>query len=472
MPGKFLEAMRPISKILPEVAPPKRRVTLTEKIFWTMLVLVVYLVMCQVPLYGIQTPQGTDPFFYMRVIFASTRGSLMEFGIGPIVTAGLILQLLAGAKIIEVDLTNPEDRALFTSASKFLAIIMTAVQASAFLLGGWYGRLSPQVSIIVFLQLFIAGIIVILLDELVQKGWGLGSGISIFIAAGVAQAIMWRCFSPIPMQDGKYLGALIAFAQGLAANEGWAAFRRTGGLPDMIGFTTTMVVLLIIIYLEGVRVEIPISHATYRGFSAKYPVKLLYVSNIPVIFAASLYANISFFSQLLWSRYNSNNSNFWLNLIAQFKTTEEGTQPVGGIVYYMIPPRTIDAIFQDPLRMVVYVALFTLICVVFAKVWVELGGMDPDTVAEQLVSSGMQIHGWRRSKKAIAVILRKYIPTVTVLGGIIVGLIASIADWLGCFGSGMGILLMVDIFYQYYQLLLQERALEAYPSLAKLLGRR
>jgi len=67
-------------------------------------------------------------------------------------------------------------------------------------------------------------------------------------------------------------------------------------------------------------------------------------------------------------------------------------------------------------------------------------------------------------------ILKRYIPVVAVLGGVIVGLIASVADFFGVFGSGMGVLLSVGILYQYYQLLMQERVAEMYPALRGLLG--
>jgi len=60
---------------------------------------------------------SADPFYWIRVILASNRGTLMELGISPIVTSGLIMQLLAGAKIIEVGDT-PKDRALFNGAQK------------------------------------------------------------------------------------------------------------------------------------------------------------------------------------------------------------------------------------------------------------------------------------------------------------------------------------------------------------------
>lgn len=54
----------------------------------------------------------------MRVILASNRGTLMELGITPIVTSGMIMQLLSGANLIHVDYSLKEDRALFSGAQK------------------------------------------------------------------------------------------------------------------------------------------------------------------------------------------------------------------------------------------------------------------------------------------------------------------------------------------------------------------
>ena len=71
----------------------------------------------QIPLFGIMSSDSADPFYWIRVILASNRGTLMELGISPIVTSGMIMQLLAGAKIIEVGDT-PKDRALFNGAQK------------------------------------------------------------------------------------------------------------------------------------------------------------------------------------------------------------------------------------------------------------------------------------------------------------------------------------------------------------------
>ena len=471
MPGRFLNFFRPIIKFIPEASPPDRKVGFGEKFLWTGLVLVIYLVMSEIPLYGIsRSPE--DPFYYMRVIFASTRGTLTELGIGPIVTAGLILQLLAGSGIITVDFANPDDRTLFTGVNKIFSIIMTIFTATVYILGGAYGELSFEASILLFSQLISAGLILMLLDELVQKGWGIGSGISLFIVAGVAKGIFWSCFAPIPMEDGKFYGAILAFFQSLFSGQGLlGSLHRQGDLPDMIGFISTVLVFLIVIYFEIVRIELPISYAKYRGFRSRYPVKLLYVSNIPVILASALFANIYLFSQILWSNFNQNNENFWLSLLGTYDPTSH--EPIGGLVLYVTPPRGIDAITANLgglVRAIVYVVIMVIICVLFAKVWIEVGGLGSRTTAEQLIDSGMQIPGFRRSYKPIQSLLDKYVPTLTVLGGLIVGAIAASADLLNVFGSGMGALLSVGILYQLYQQIAQEQIMDTYPMLRRIIG--
>jgi preprotein translocase SecY subunit len=483
MAGRFLSLFKPIARGIPEIKAPERRVRFNEKLFWTALVLILFLVMSEVPLYGITTT-ALGELAALRVIFASSRGSLMELGIGPIVTAGLILQLLAGSQMIEVDMNNPEDRGLFTTASKVFSIILTGIQATAYIIGGMYGALSGTVAIIVFLQLVASGIIVLLLDELVQKGWGFGSGISLFIMAGVAQSIFWESFSPVSaIGESRSYGLFIAFAQVLSAGQPVSLLwlRENAQNPSLLGFMVTIVAFLVIIYMEGVRVELPLSYAGYKGFRSRYPIKLLYVSNLPVIFASALFANVYFFSQIIWNSYGQPlpGTNFWLDLLGQYKwvatnsTSSSGNQSlstVGGLAYYVTAPRNYVSATADPVRSLAYLGILIAFCVIFSLTWLEVGGLGPSTVAQQLVDSGMEVPGYRRSGKAIESILKRYIPAVTVLGGIIVALIAGISDFFGVFGSGMGILLSIGIIYQYYETLMQERAAEMYPALRRVFG--
>jgi preprotein translocase subunit SecY len=335
-----------------------------------------------------------------------------------------------------------------------------------------------------------------LLDEMLQKGWGIGSGISLFILAGVAQTLLWDSLAPtVAVADGNSYGAFIAIAQiipkiGSPIMRGdppeqigtWSwthLFVRPVNptLPALLGFFTTLAVFLVVIYFEGVRVELPVSYASYRGFRGKYPIKLLYVSNLPVIFASALFANIYFFSQLLWSRLGQPvpGTNFWLDLLGQYRLEDVGggrmqPVPVGGLVHFVTSPRSISGVIEDPIRAFVYAGIMVSFCIVFSLTWLEVGGLGPRTVAKQLVDAGMQIPGFRRSGRPIELVLKRYIPVVAVLGGAIVGLIAAVADFFGAFGTGTGILLSVGILYQYYQLLMQERVAEMYPAFRRILG--
>jgi preprotein translocase SecY subunit len=469
MAGRFLNLFKPIGRILPEIKVPERKVKFNEKIFWTAIVLVVFLVMSEVPLFGIEAGAG-DQFASLRVIFASNRGTLMELGIGPIVTAGLILQLLAGSALINCDMSKPEDRGLFTIASKVFSIILTAIQAGAYILSGMYGSVGAA-AIAIFLQLVAAGIIVMLLDELVQKGWGLGSGISLFIMAGVAQNILWSAFSP---GTGLFVGALEQLINKQVTLFDWVVGSQSGVYPSLIGFVATIATFLIIIYLNGVRIELPMSYAGYKGFRSKYPIKLLYVSNLPVIFASALFANVYFFGQLIYSTSNPQGTNPWLNWIGTFgipnPSVSNSTQPTGGLVYYVTSPHNVQGVAEDPIRALIYLGILIAFCAVFSLIWLEVGGLGPEKVAQQLMDSGMQIPGYRRSGRPIEAILKRYIPVVTVLGGVIVAIIAGLADFVGVFGSGTGILLAVGIIYQYYELLMRERAAEMFPAFRRILG--
>lgn len=478
MAGRFLNLFKPVARAIPEIKAPERRVRFNEKIFWTALVLILFLVMSEVPLFGV-TKTALGELTALRIIFASNRGTLMELGIGPIVTAGLILQLLAGSDMIDCDMSKPDDRSLFTTASKVFSLILTGVQASAYIIGGMYGDLLPTVAVIVFLQLIASGIIVLLMDELVQKGWGFGSGISLFIMAGVAQQIFWQSFSPAPAvgESGSY-GFFTRLAQVLSGGGSVVnLWLRNPNNPSLLGLIATVGAFLVIIYMEGVRVELPLSYAGYRGYRSRYPIKLLYVSNLPVIFASALFANVYFFSQILWGAYNRGNANVWLNLLGTFKpvyasdgTTITRYDPSGGLVYYVTAPHSFLNVMDAPVKAFVYLGILVAFCVVFSLTWLEVGGLGPSTVAKQLVDSGMEIPGYRRSGKAVESLLKRYIPAVTVVGGVIVGMVAGISDFFGVFGSGMGILLSVGIIYQYYELLMQERAAEMYPALRRILG--
>jgi preprotein translocase SecY subunit len=461
---RFLDLFKPISPFIPEVKPPQKKVPFNTRLLWTLAALIIYLIMTEIPLYGIQVG-GNDPFSTMRIIFASSRGTLMELGIGPIVTSGLIIQLLAGSELISFDRSNPDDRGLFTTASKVFSFVMVIVQAGLYIISGVYGSISRTQSILIFVQLLAAGLVIMMLDELVQKGWGIGSGISLFIVAGITQNIWWMSFSHITVGDGKAYGAIFALFQGILSGESVQYWFYRFGYPDMIGFLTTLAVFAFVVYIEGMRVEIPISHSSYRGYRSRMPIKLLYVSNIPVILAYAMFANFQLFGQFAWTRWNQENSNIFLNIFGMYNQTAQGTIPIGGLSYYVTSPGSLSGVIADPIKALVYLLIVVGFCVIFSITWLEIGGLGADQMADQLLQSGMQIPGFRRSRRPLEKLLNRYIPTITVIGGMIIGCLAAFSEFMGVFGSGMGALLAVSILYQYYQTMVQEQVEDLYPFL-------
>merc|ERR1719460_431257 len=250
----------------------------------------------------------------------------MELGISPIVTSGMIMQLLAGTKVIDVDQRVKEDKMLFEGAQKLFGMLITAAQAVVYVATGMYGDpsdLGAGICLLIVLQLFTAGLIVLLLDELLQKGYGLGSGISLFIATNICETIVWKAFSPTTVNTGRgteFEGAVIALFHLLITRQDKIralkeAFYRQN-LPNITNLLSTVLVFVIVIYFQGFRVDLPIKYAKARGQQGSYPIKLFYTSNIPIILQTALVSNLYFFSQLLYKRYNTN---FFVRLFGRWK---------------------------------------------------------------------------------------------------------------------------------------------------------
>eukprot|EP00361_Fabrea_salina_P003561 CAMPEP_0202426530 /NCGR_PEP_ID=MMETSP1345-20130828/877_1 /ASSEMBLY_ACC=CAM_ASM_000843 /TAXON_ID=342563 /ORGANISM="Fabrea Fabrea salina" /LENGTH=404 /DNA_ID=CAMNT_0049036971 /DNA_START=155 /DNA_END=1369 /DNA_ORIENTATION=+ len=394
---------------------------------------------------------------------ASNRGTLMELGISPIVTASMVMQLLAGAKIIDVDQSLKEDRALFQGAQKLLAMLITIGEAVAYVVSGMYGNVSDigvVTSGLIIGQLFFAGVIVTIMDEFLQKGYGLGSGISLFIATNICESIVWRAFSPTTITTARgteFEGAIIALFHLLitrsnkiqALNE---AFYRAHA-PNILNLLATVLIFLVVIYFQGFKVDLSIRSQKVRGHQGTYPIKLFYTSNIPIILQTALVSNLYFFSQILYRRYRTY---FLVALLGQWQDLEAGYSiPVGGLAYYISPPRTFGEIGADPVHALVYFAFVLASCALFSKTWVEVSGSSARDVAKQLRDQQMFLEGHRY--ESMVKTLNRYIPNAAAFGGMCIGALTIMADLLGAIGSGTGILLAVTIIYQYFEAFAKEQ---------------
>ncbi|KAK9387938.1 SecY subunit domain-containing protein [Lipomyces mesembrius] len=460
---RFLDLVKPFLPILPEVAAPERKVPFDQRIMWTGVTLLIFLVMSEIPLYGIVSSDSSDPLFWLRMMLASNRGTLMELGISPIISSGMVFQLLGGTHIIDVNLELKSDRELYQTAQKLLAIILSVGQATVYVLTGMYGppkELGAGVCLLLILQLVLAGVVVILLDELLQKGYGLGSGISLFIATNICEQIVWKAFSPTTVNTGRgteFEGAVVGMVHLLFTRKDKTralkeAFYRQN-LPNMMQLLSTILVFLVVIYLQGFRVEIPVKSNRARGPYGTYPVRLFYTSNLPIMLQSALTSNIFIISQILFNRFPDT---FLVRLLGVWEATSGSAQlhAVSGLAYYMQPPLNIAEALVDPIKTVIYVAFILTACALFSKTWIEISGSSPRDVAKQLKDQDLVMAGHREASMYKE--LKKIIPTAAAFGGACIGALSVTSDLLGTLGSGTAILLAVTTIYGYFEIAAKE----------------
>ncbi len=446
--GAIVDFLVKISKYLPEVKAPIKEVSFKEKLLWTALALVIFFVMGQITLIGMDfTSPAVQQIMFAQTILASSIGTLLTTGIGPIVMASIFLQLFVGAKLIDLDLGSPEGRSKFQAMQKVLSVALCFVEAYIYI---GSGLLAPEPGMLIplVLQIAIGSLILLYLDEVLSK-WGIGSGISLFIAAGVSGVIFWQTFMP-PIGIGGQGGIL------------WSLF-TTGDLLLLLPLVGVIVIFLVVVFAEGIHVNIPITMG-HRGTGGRYPVKFLYVSNMPVILAMALFMNVR-----LWALFVENVpiiSTLMNGLSWAVNLPNIGGQSLvqGIIIQGGLNSITIPAIGQA----VVFITLLIIACVVFGWFWVEMSNQSTSSVAAQLERSGMQIPGFRKDKRVIEKVLKRYIPPITILGSIFVALLAGLGDMvLSGISSGTGILLTVGIVYRFYEEIAKSQA----DLLAPLLGK-
>jgi len=456
-----LDFIKPFADMLPVITPvgKSQKVTFPEKQKYTLMVLGLFLAFSQVPLFGIQSRSGADPMYWVRAILASNRGTLMELGISPIVTASMILQLLVGAKILRIDQNVKEDRETYQAANKIFGILLTLAQAFVFVISGMYGNVGIIGGIFIIAQLLVAGVLVILLDEVMSAGYGLGSGTTLFITTNVCETIVWKAFSPMTVNNGggaEFEGCIIALFHLLFTRNPFYAITHAlfrSELPNIMNLVATGAIVVVATYLQGVRVELALSVQNMREVTTTYPIKLFYTSNVPIMLLTSFTSNVFFISQLLHARLGGNPI---ISLIGKWGEVGGQISPIGGLVYYLSPPHSLLAILYDPVHFVLYTLILVSACALFSRTWIGVAGNGPKDVLKQFKQEKRNIKGLTETSSQLT-ILNKYIPTAALLSGITVALLTIIADLLGAIGSGTGILLAIGTCTQYVEMLEKEQ---------------
>ena len=529
----FFYAIEPFVRRLPSVERPTGHVHFKRKLSWTLAILLLYFVLGNIPLFGL-SKASIDIFSAYRAFFAGSFGSMMLLGIGPIVTASIVLQLLVGAQIIKLNLSDPRDQAIYQGTQTALVFVMVAVEALPQVLGGYLlpdaglattlGLATGTLSLLIFIQVFIGGSLIVYMDEVVSK-WGVGSGVGLFIVAGISQQLVTGIINPAAGDGGLPVGIipkwidiirlqLISFDT-IFTSEGLKYILVTGGILALI---STILIILLVVLVESTRIEIPLAHSRVRGARGRFPVKLVYASVLPMILVRAIQANIEMIGAIVaakigtvttatvtgqdvttvYTGYSSILGNFIgeakYNAITGAAMSGSSPQPVSGLMYYLSPihgpsnwiPSMVTTssagmvelgfepiqVWQIILHVLTDSAFLIIGGILFAIFWIETTGMGPKSVATKIHNSGLQVPGYRRNPASIERLMERYIPKVTVIGGVIIGVLTLIASLLGTLGGagGTGLLLAVSIVYRLYEQIASEQIQEMYPMMQKFFG--
>jgi len=452
---------------LPEITKPtQKRLPFNEKLKWTGIILVLFYVLGMIPLYGLGI-NALQTFQFLSIILGAEFGSIVSLGIGPIVTASIVLQLLVGSKLLKFDLTTSEGKKTFQGMQKLLSIFFILFEAAIYVMLGGLRPAEGFGSGILIFQLFLGGMLILFMDEVVSK-WGFGSGISLFIAAGVSKSIFVRFLSPFATSG--QLG--FPFGNEPSSGKLWELiYGLTSGSPQMAllaisAIVATFVVFVAAVYMQAMKVEIPLSFGRIRGHGIRWPLAFVYTSNIPVILVAALLANLQLWARLLenWGHPILGNPATGTGIIGWLNPAFANSSTAGGIIGLIIKQ---NLTFVTILQSTTYLLFMVGGAVLFSIFWVQTSGMDARSQAKQMMSSGLQIPGFRRDERVLESLLNRYIMPLTIMGAISVGFLAALADLSGALTNGTGLLLTVMIVYRLYEEIAQQHMMDMYPVMRR-----
>lgn len=460
-------SLKNIFQFIPEVTKPEeKKLSFNVKLKWTLIILISFFILANISLFGL-SENALSRFEYLAVIMGTDFGSIISLGIGPIVMASIILQLLTGAEIIRIDTSTVEGKKFFQGIQKLLVFFFIIFEAIVYVLMNGL-QPAPGFTGIVILQLILGGFAIYFMNELCEK-WGFGSGVSLFIAAGVSWRLITSAFQFIDTQGANCLmdfsntpcsGKILVLIQSII-NRYPIEF-----LSAFAALLATALIFLLVVWAQSLKVEIPLSYGRVRGYGVKWPLSFFYASVIPVILAAALTANLQLFGGLLEN---------WLGHATWLGGFSNG-QAISGLSFWLGSTNILELSIRGGLlpRYIIqgftHIIFFVILCTVFSIFWVKSSGMDSKAQARKIASSGLQVAGFRQDIRILESILDRYVMPLTIMGGAAIGLLASFTNLLGALVSGTAILLVIMIMFQFYQNIAQQHMTDMNPAMRKFMG--
>ncbi|NCN86377.1 preprotein translocase subunit SecY [archaeon] len=460
-------AVRDIFSFIPEVTKPEeKKLSFNVKLKWTLIVLAAFFILANISLYGLAS-NTLERFKYLAIIMGTDFGSIISLGIGPIVMASIILQLLTGAEIIKIDTSTVEGKKFFQGLQKLLVFFFIIFEALVYVLMNGLQAM-PGYTGIVVIQLILGGLAIYYMNELCEK-WGFGSGVSLFIAAGVSWRLFTAAFQFVDVQGKSCLvdfantpcsGKILVLLQSIISRY---PIEFVSALAALV---VTVLIFLAVVWAQSLKVEIPLSYGRVRGYGVKWPLSFFYASVIPVILSAALIANLQLFGGLLEN---------WLGHPTWLGHFVNG-QAISGLAFWFGSTNILELAIRGGLLPIyllqglTHIITFMVFSTIFSIFWVKSSAMDAKSQAKKIASSGLQVAGFRQDIRILESILDRYIMPLTVMGGAAIGLLASFTNLLGAIVSGTAILLVIMIMFQFYQSIAQQHMTDMNPAMRKFMG--
>lgn len=476
--------LRNIFQFIPEVIKPaEKKLGFNTKLKWTLIILVAFFILANISLFGLSN-NALERFQYLAIIMGTDFGSIISLGIGPIVMASIILQLLSGSGILNIDTSTPEGKRFFQGVQKLLVFFFIVFEALIYVFMRAL-EAAPGLKGVLISQLILGGLAIFYMDDLSQK-WGFGSGVSLFIGAGVSWRLFTSAFQFVNQQGRNCLldfkntacsGKVLVLIQSIISRH------QTEFISALAAILVTIIIFLLVVWAQSLKVEIPLSFGRIKGYGVKWPLSFFYASVIPVILVAALVANIQLFGGIIENAaapclVEGGVCGGLASFASKFTFLGhfiEG-QAVSGFAFWVGSTNIMELFIRGGFmtrylfQSLTHTLFFMFFSTLFAVFWVKTSGMDAKAQAKNIMNSGLQVAGFRQDERVLESILARYVMPLTIMGGAAIGLLASITNILGALVSGTAILLVIMIMYQFYQNIAKDHAMDMNPGMRKFMG--
>ncbi len=362
---------------------------LRKRVFFVMAALVVFRVLASIPIPGVDSGRlaqffSSNELFGLLNVFSGgglSQLSIVMLGVGPYITASIIMQLMTimSPKLKQMYQEEGEaGRRKFAQYSRILTVPLGLLQAFSFIKilesQQVLTNLSTMTLITDLIVITAGSVLLMWIGELISE-YGIGNGISLIIFSGIVAAL------PTSL-------AQLSFSFDVSQVPVYLAF-----------IAVSIIVIIAVVIITEAERPIPVTYAkqvrgnrVYGGTSTYLPLRINQAGVIPIIFALS----ILLFPQMIL-QYLVNSSNTMIQSVSSTILSALGNSWFYAIAYFFL----------------VFVFTYFYTAVTF----------DPDQISDNLQKNGAFIPGVRPGKSTSDHIAR-ILTRLTLVGALFLGLIA------------------------------------------------